>query len=159
MAVGTPWHSFRKQPPGDLGCISLIVELWKSAPFQPARRSKMKNGITAIFLSGLLCAAAIAQSPSGQDSTPPAQPAAQAPASQPAANQPQAGSTLRIAPGSVIPVQLTKTIDAKKMKTGEEVTAKVTQDMKTTTGEVLVPKDTEVIGHVTAAQARSKEQK
>jgi hypothetical protein len=116
----------------------------------------MKTGITAIFLSGFLCAVAIAQSASGQNSAPPA---TQSPAGQSGPGQPQSSDTLRIAPGSVIPVQLTKTIDAKKIKTGEEVTAKVTQDMKTTTGEVLVPKDTPIIGHVTAAQARSKEQK
>jgi hypothetical protein len=59
----------------------------------------------------------------------------------------------------VIPVLLTKGIDAKKAKTGDEVIAKVTQDMKTSGGDVLVPKDTKVIGHVTEAQARSKEQK
>jgi hypothetical protein len=59
----------------------------------------------------------------------------------------------------VIPVQLTKTIDAKKAKPGDEVVAKVTMDLKTTSGEVVVPKDTKVVGHVTEAQARSKEQK
>jgi len=56
-------------------------------------------------------------------------------------------------------VLLTKTIDAKKAKKGDEVVAKVTQDMKTTSGEVLVPKDTKVLGRVTKAQARNKEQK
>ena len=74
-------------------------------------------------------------------------------------SQAQTADAPRIAPGSVIPVQLTKTVDAKKAKTGDEVVAKVTQDMKTQTGEVLVPKDTKVIGHVTEAQARSKEEK
>jgi hypothetical protein len=71
----------------------------------------------------------------------------------------QAGGTAKIAPGSVIPVQLTKSIDAKKVKTGDEVVAKVTQDLKTNGGELIVPKDTKVVGHVTEAQARSKEQK
>jgi hypothetical protein len=71
---------------------------------------------------------------------------------------PQTGS-LRIAPGSVIPVQLAKTVDAKKVKTGDQVVAKVTQDLKNQTGEILVPKDTEVVGHVTEAQARSKQEK
>lgn len=65
----------------------------------------------------------------------------------------------RIAPGSVIPVQLTKGIDAKKAKTGDPVEAKVTTDLKAESGEVLVPKDTKVLGHVTEAQPRSKEQK
>jgi hypothetical protein len=65
----------------------------------------------------------------------------------------------KIAPGSVIPVQLTKGIDAKKVKTGDQVEAKVTQDLKTATGVLVVPKDTKVMGHVTQAQARNKEQK
>lgn len=65
----------------------------------------------------------------------------------------------RIAPGSVIPVELTKTIDAKKAKTGDEVMAKVTQDMKDIGGAVIVAKDTKMVGHVTQAQARTKEQK
>jgi hypothetical protein len=64
-----------------------------------------------------------------------------------------------ISPGSVIPVALTKTIDAKKAKTGDEVDGKVTMDMKTASGDVLVPKDTKVIGHVTQVQAHSKQQK
>jgi hypothetical protein len=59
----------------------------------------------------------------------------------------------------VIPVELTKSVDAKKAKTGDEVVAKVTQDMKTSSGDVLVPKDTKVVGHVTEAQARNNEQK
>ena len=71
----------------------------------------------------------------------------------------QANGAPRIAPGSVIPVQLTKTIDAKKVKTGDEVEAKVTQDLKAGNGAVVVPKDTKVVGHVTEAQARNKEQK
>lgn len=65
----------------------------------------------------------------------------------------------RIAPGNVIPVQLTKTVDAKKAKPGDEVIAKVTMDLKNNSGDVIVAKDTEVVGHVTEAQARSKEQK
>jgi hypothetical protein len=56
-------------------------------------------------------------------------------------------------------VELTKTIDAKKVKTGDEVEAKVTQDMKAGNGEVIMPKDTKVMGRITEAQARSKEQK
>lgn len=86
------------------------------------------------------------------------QPASSQPAS-PASAAATASATPRIAPGSVIPVQLTKTIDAKKAKPGDEVVAKVTMDLKTNSGDVIVPKDTKVTGHVTEAQARSKEQK
>jgi hypothetical protein len=69
------------------------------------------------------------------------------------------GPLARIAPGSVIPVSLAKTIDAKKAKDGDEVTATVTQDLKNNSGEVIVAKDTKVMGHITEAQARNKEQK
>ena len=139
----------------------------------------MKNIFSAALLTGaLLCAGSFAQnSPSAPDpSTPLSQPEPQ-PATQPqqppqtnqsptaaptagnAANQQQTAAQHRIAPGSVIPVQLTKTIDAKKAKAGDEVVATVTMDLKTNSGEVVVPKDTKVMGHVTEAQARSKEQK
>ncbi len=65
----------------------------------------------------------------------------------------------RIAPGSVIPVELTRTIDAKKAKVGDEVVAKVTRDLKAASGEVIVAKGTKMVGHVTEAQAHTKEQK
>ena len=90
-----------------------------------------------------------------------------APAQQPAASQvvpsgqsqtPQQ-TTPRVPPGSIIPVQLMKTIDSKKARPGEEIEVKVTQDMKNGKGEVLIPKDTKVFGHITEAQKRTKEQK
>lgn len=89
--------------------------------------------------------------------TPQAAPQAQAPAQSEAAPAP--AGPRRVAAGSVIPVSLTKTIDAKKAKTGDEVVARVMQDLKTNSGEVLIAKDTKVTGHVTEAQARSKDQK
>jgi hypothetical protein len=148
----------------------------------------MKNILSAILLAGaLFCGASLAQStPSPQNpSAPPTQPEAQPatsspeqpaaapvtqaqqaaqapqpPTSAPAASNPeQATGPRRIAPGSVIPVQLTKTIDAKKAKAGDEVVAKVTMDVRADSGEMIVPKDTKVMGHVTEAQARNKEQK
>ncbi|HKC70515.1 MAG TPA: hypothetical protein VKB60_02775 [Terriglobales bacterium] len=143
----------------------------------------MKNILAVAFTGLLLCGAVVAQSTTPPSSDPGA---AQPPAAQPVpqtsqaptpaptqapqtsqpATSPQPGGTQaqpaggkKIAAGSVIPVQLTKTVDAKKAKTGDEVVAKVTQDMKTSTGEVLVPKDTKVFGKVTEAQPRTKEQK
>jgi hypothetical protein len=127
--------------------------------------------LISISAAALTAGIAVAQGavPSGSPASDPQSPASAAnPASAqaPAARAPQAGTTSapggaapRIAPGSVIPVSLTKTIDAKKVKTGDEIVAKVTQDMKTTGGEVLVPKDTKVMGHVTEAQPRNKDQK
>jgi hypothetical protein len=114
----------------------------------------MKNVFFGIIISVAVCAAALAQNPPTSSNQSP-QPTASATdtANSASANAP------KIAPGSVIPVQLTKTVDAKKAKTGDQVVAKVTQDMKTPSGEILVPKDAKVIGHVTEAQARNKQQK
>ena len=72
---------------------------------------------------------------------------------------PAADAGKHVAAGSVIPVFLSKTVDAKKAKTGDEVVAKIAQDMKANTGEVILAKDTKVMGHVTSAQAHTKEQK
>ena len=131
----------------------------------------MRAVLISISAAALTVGIAVAQgavpsSSPASDRQAPASPANPASAQAPSARAPQAGSTsapggapTRIAPGSVIPVSLTKTIDAKKVKTGDEVVAKVTQDMKTNGGEVLVPKDTKVMGHVTEAQPRNKDQK
>jgi hypothetical protein len=116
----------------------------------------MKTILISIFSGALMAALGFAQQTAQPN--PSQMPQAQNTQTEPAtANQAQ--SSTKIAPGSVIPVSLTKTIDAKKAKNGDEVVAKVTQDMKAATGEVLVPRDTKVVGHVTAAQPRSKEQK
>jgi hypothetical protein len=120
----------------------------------------MKNLFKATAFMALMCGVALAQSasPSPNSGTP--QPEAQTSAPQNSAQSATPGQhPTRVAPGSVIPVQLTKTVDAKKAKTGDEVVAKVTMDMKTQSGDVLVPKDTKVIGHVTEAQKREKDQK
>jgi len=138
----------------------------------------MKTSLAGIVAAALLSAAVFAQdaTPAPQTDTP-AQPEQSAPApatspAQPTTPQPTAApasaaptpatkdtSTFKIAPGSVIPVQLTKTLDAKKAKSGDPVEAKVTQDMKSTSGELIVPKDTKIVGHVTESQPRNKDQK
>ena len=144
----------------------------------------MKTFWTTLFSGLMICGVLLAQetTPSQKDGTAPPQEQnratnsnTQGASEQPGSQQrqvPQEGGNaqsqttseqtsagLRIAPGSIIPVQLTKTIDAKKVKTGDEVEAKVTQDLTTGNGEVVLPKDTKVVGHVTEAQTRSKEQK
>lgn len=58
--------------------------------------------------------------------------------------------------GSVVNTELTKPVDCKKAKPGDEVTAKVTEDVKSN-GHVVVHKGSKVVGHVTEVQARDKE--
>src|SRR5258708_9870315 len=55
--------------------------------------------------------------------------------------------------GTTMQTELTKSLDTRKAKVGDEVTAKVTQDVKSD-GRVVVPKGSKLIGHVTEASAR-----
>ncbi len=120
----------------------------------------MRTSFPAILLAIALCQISAAQNAAPAQPNSAATPSQQNPAAQPAqSNAEQTSGPRRIAPGSVIPVQLTKTIDAKKIKSGDPVEAKVTQDMKSQNGEIILPKDTKVTGHITEAQPHSKEQK
>lgn len=114
----------------------------------------MKIFFTATLASFAMMGSLTAQ---GTPANGSAQSSPSAPATQSSNAQPH--NNVRIAPGSVIPVQLTKTIDAKKLKPGDEISAEVTEDLKTGTGEVIVPKNTKIIGKVTEAQARNKQDK
>ena len=58
--------------------------------------------------------------------------------------------------GTNIQAELTKSLDAKKAKAGDEVTAKVTEDVKSN-GQVVIHKGSKLVGHVTEVKARSKE--
>jgi len=69
------------------------------------------------------------------------------------ANQNEQSASL--AAGRAVNAQLSQTIDSKKAKAGEPVTAQTTDAVKSD-GKVIIPKGTKLIGHVTRASARSK---
>ncbi len=120
----------------------------------------MNKALISIFSGALTLGVAAAQVRTNPAARSPIEPkaATESQTTQPGSSG-QSAKVTRVAPGSVIPVTLTKTIDAKKAKTGDDVVAKVTQDMKSNNGEVILAKDTKVMGHVTEAQPRNKEQK
>src|SRR6266576_1787518 len=91
---------------------------------------------------------ALCQTSPGSASTP------QAP-SAPQTTQ-NAGAPNQTGGGVVIPTQLSKSVDAKKAKPGDKVEAKTTMDLLSH-GQVVIPRDTKVIGHVTEAKPHSKE--
>jgi hypothetical protein len=66
-----------------------------------------------------------------------------------------AGAAPQIAPGTIIPAELAKTLDAKKAKANDEVVAKTAQDLLSH-GQIIIPRESKVIGHVTEVKARSK---
>jgi hypothetical protein len=117
----------------------------------------MKNFPAAII--GVLLFLGIPSSRAAQTTpSPTTSPQASQPSMSEGSTVPEA-NRLRIAPGSVIPVELTKGVDSKKVKTGDEVDAKVTQDLRTDQGQIIVPKNTKIVGRVTEAQPHTKEQK
>jgi hypothetical protein len=79
--------------------------------------------ITGIFAAAVLCGICLAQEttqvPAPSADAPPAQavPSQSSPPQPAASSQTQTSASQRIAPGSVIPVRLTRSIDAKKTKT------------------------------------------
>jgi hypothetical protein len=66
-----------------------------------------------------------------------------------------AGGNAELSSGALLRAVLVKPVDARKSKEGDEVTAKVTEDVKAD-GQVIIKKNSKLIGHVTQAKARSK---
>ncbi|MBZ5689356.1 MAG: hypothetical protein LAP86_30510 [Acidobacteriia bacterium] len=69
----------------------------------------------------------------------------------------QVADPIQLSAGSTIPVMLEKWVDARKNKAGDEVVAKTTENVKSD-GRVVLPKGSKIIGHVTEAKARTKEE-
>lgn len=56
----------------------------------------------------------------------------------------------------MIPVELSKTLDAKKAKAGDKIEARIPADILSH-GKIVIPRTAKIIGHVTEAKAHSKE--
>jgi hypothetical protein len=77
--------------------------------------------------------------------------AAQAPA-------PSGSSEASLAGGTVLNATLNSSIDSKKAKPGEQITAHTTEAVKSTDGRMILPNGTKIIGHVIQASARANGQ-
>ena len=60
-----------------------------------------------------------------------------------------------LADGSSIVAELSSSVDSKKIKQGDAVTARTTADIRAD-GKTIIPKGTKLVGHVTEAAARAK---
>jgi hypothetical protein len=69
----------------------------------------------------------------------------------------QAATAGQLQAGSTVQAELTKPVDARKNKKGDEVVARTTQDVKSN-GQIVLPKGSKIVGHVTDVQAREKGQ-
>src|SRR5258707_11529085 len=69
-----------------------------------------------------------------------------------------ASSEASLAGGTAINAMLNSSIDSKKAKLGEQITAHTVEAGKSTDGRTNLPKGTKLVGHVTKASARSNRQ-
>jgi hypothetical protein len=87
----------------------------------------MKRLLVSVLTTAFLTTISLAQSPPSTESQ---------------------NTGMRLAPGTVIRVELAKTIDAKKAKVGDEVIAKTMDDFRSDKNEVLTPRGSKIVGHV-----------
>ena len=71
--------------------------------------------------------------------------------------QAQTATANQLQPGSTVQAELTKPVDARKCRPGDEVVAKTTHDVKSN-GQTVLPRGSKIVGHVTDVQAREKGQ-
>src|SRR6266481_2154704 len=67
-------------------------------------------------------------------------------------------SEASLAGGTDINATLNSSIDSKKAKPGQQITAHIVEAVKSTDGRTILPNGTKLIGHVTKASARSNGQ-
>lgn len=65
------------------------------------------------------------------------------------------GASANMANGSTMKAELTRPVDVKKNKVGDQVMARTTEDVKSG-GQVVIPRGSKLIGHVTEAKAKAK---
>ena len=88
----------------------------------------------------------------GNDALKTTQPATSAAPAAPAVSAPSTSAQNK---GSYLLVELSKGLKAKKLKPGDKVKAEVTQDV-VSHGKVIIPVQTELIGHVTEVSVRDE---
>jgi hypothetical protein len=93
--------------------------------------------LTILLFTGILGAQVPAQ-PGGPNST----------VTTPLANQ--------LAPGTILSVELSKSLDAKKLKANDKLEARTVIDLLSH-GQIVIPRNTKIIGHVTEAKTHSKQ--
>ena len=69
---------------------------------------------------------------------------------------PATAAANQLASGTVMAVELARSIDARKIKANDKIEAKTVMDMLSH-GQIVIPRNTKIIGHVTEAKAHSKQ--
>jgi hypothetical protein len=110
----------------------------------------MTKMFLSVFLVIAMAGACAAQGTPGA-STPSQQPPTTAPGSSTPAASPS-----QFPAGTIIPIELSKSVDAKKAKVGDKIEGRIPSDLLSH-GKVVIPRDSKVFGHVTDVKAHTKE--
>ncbi len=87
---------------------------------------------------------------------PPALSQSANPATGAVSGTPSSGASGQIEPAAAFVAELTKSIDARKARPGDPVPARLTMDVLAH-GHIVAPRGTQIVGHVTAATARTRD--
>lgn len=68
----------------------------------------------------------------------------------------QAPPVNELAPGTILSVELSKSLDAKKVKANDKIEARTVMDLLSH-GQIVIPRNTKIFGHVTEAKGHSKQ--
>ena len=98
-----------------------------------------------------------AEAPARSTQAGPATPAPEAPAPNTHAGaSASAPASDKLAAGTVVSVELSKSLDARKSKANDRIEARTSMDLLIH-GQIVIPRNTKIVGHVTEAKAHSKE--
>jgi hypothetical protein len=111
----------------------------------------MKRILVSLLAGALLAGVCVAQSAQSQATVSESQ------TTNVSTKNAQAASAVQLQAGSTVQAELVKSVDARKNKVGDEVIAKTTHDVKSD-GQIVIPRGSKLVGHVTEVKANSKEQ-
>jgi len=109
----------------------------------------------ALMLCGTVALAQTTAQTSGAAGTNRTQASGQAVAGASAGTSANKNETGSVSAGTALNAELSQSVDSRKAKAGDPIAARTTEAIKMD-GQVVIPKGTKLVGHVTRASARSK---
>jgi hypothetical protein len=122
------------------GCILTTSNGGKGGPALGIEEVNVKRAlfsVLAIFLFTAMFCAQVSPSPA-------------------AGSTAQASAANDLASGTILSVELSKSLDAKKLKANDKFDARTVMDLLSH-GQIVIPRNTKILGHVTEVKAHSKQ--
>jgi len=111
----------------------------------------MKPALVAVLAIFLLAGTCLAQAVPAPAPAP-----AQSTLANPAAPATPTAAADKLVSGTIVSVELSKALDARKSKANDKIEARTSMDLLMH-GQIVIPRNTKILGHVTEAKVHSKE--